>query len=81
MYNKDFIKGLTTNPTLMKKAGIKNYEYFAKSILEVINDKPISFEVFSDDINEMEIQAKKIAKWGENVFVKIPISNTKGNFI
>ena len=70
MYNKDFIKGLTTNPTLMKKAGIKNYEYFAKSILEVINDKPISFEVFSDDINEMEIQAKKIAKWGENVFVK-----------
>lgn len=80
MYNKDFIKGLTTNPTLMKKAGIKNYEYFAKSILEVINDKPISFEVFSDDINEMEIQAKKIAKWGENVFVKIPISNTKGNF-
>ena len=60
MYNKDFIKGLTTNPTLMKKAGIKNYEYFAKSILEVINDKPISFEVFSDDINEMEIQAKKL---------------------
>ena len=78
MYNKSFIKGLTTNPTLMKKAGIKDYEAFAKDILLEVKDKSISFEVFSDDLDEMEKQALKIATWGENVYVKIPITNTKG---
>jgi transaldolase len=77
MYAKPFIKGLTTNPTLMKKAGITDYEAFAKDILGVINDKPISFEVFSDDLDEMKRQALKIASWGENVYVKIPVTNTK----
>jgi transaldolase len=78
MYNKAYIKGLTTNPTLMKKAGIKNYEAFAKEILSEVKDKSISFEVFSDDLDEMEAQALKIAKWGDNVYVKIPVTNTKG---
>jgi transaldolase len=78
MYKKPFIKGLTTNPTLMKKAGIKDYEAFAKDILNDVKDKSISFEVFSDDLDEMEKQALKIATWGENVYVKIPITNTKG---
>lgn len=80
MYSKTFIKGLTTNPTLMKKAGIVDYEAFAKEILETVNDKPISFEVFSDDLEEMEKQALKIATWGENVYVKIPITNTKREY-
>ena len=79
MYNKPFIKGLTTNPTLMKKAGIKDYEAFAKDILHDVKDKSISFEVFSDDLDEMEKQALKIATWGENVYVKIPVTNTKGS--
>ena len=78
MYNKTFIKGLTTNPTLMKQAGIKNYELFCKEILRTITDKPISFEVFSDEFNEMERQALKIREWGENVFVKIPVTNSRG---
>lgn len=78
MYKKSFIKGLTTNPTLMKKAGIKDYEAFAKDILCEVKDKSISFEVFSDEIDEMEKQALKIATWGENVYVKIPVTNTKG---
>ena len=78
MYKKPFIKGLTTNPTLMKKAGIKDYEAFAKDILLEVKDKSISFEVFSDDLDEMEKQALKIATWGENVYVKIPVTNTKG---
>ena len=77
MYNKSFIKGLTTNPTLMKKAGIKDYEAFAKDILSVVTKKPISFEVFSDDIDEMERQALKIATWGNNVYVKIPVTNSQ----
>lgn len=77
MYNKPYIKGLTTNPTLMKKVGIKDYEAFAKDILETVNNKPISFEVFSDDISEMKRQALKIATWGDNVYVKIPITNTR----
>ena len=77
-HNKDpIIKGLTTNPTLMKKAGILNYEEFCKKILKTIK-KPLSFEVFADDINEMQEQAEKISTWGENVYVKIPISNTEG---
>lgn len=71
------IKGMTTNPTLMKKAGIKDYEAFAKDILQSIKDKPISFEVFSDDFPEMHRQALKIAAWQKNVYVKIPITNTR----
>jgi transaldolase len=71
------IKGFTTNPTLMRKAGVADYEKFAKEVLAAITDKPISFEVFSDDFAEMERQSKLIASWGENVFVKIPITNTK----
>ncbi len=78
MYKNPMISGFTTNPTLMKKAGIMHYESFAKYILAVIKDRPISFEVFSDDFSEMEKQAMKIASWGQNVFVKIPITNTKG---
>lgn len=78
MASKDFIKGLTTNPTLMKKAGISNYVKFAKEVLSEIQLKPISFEVFSDEIGEMKSQGEKIASWGENVFVKIPITNTRG---
>jgi transaldolase len=77
MYQKPFIKGLTTNPTLMNKAGIRDYRAFCKDILLSIKDKPISFEVFSDDFEEMERQALEIASWGNNVYVKIPITNTK----
>jgi transaldolase len=77
MYAKPFVKGLTTNPTLMKKAGITDYRAFCKDILTTINDKPLSFEVFSDDFVEMERQALEIASWGNNVYVKIPITNTK----
>tara|TARA_B100000401_G_scaffold432869_1_gene370787 strand:- start:338 stop:1042 length:705 start_codon:yes stop_codon:yes gene_type:complete len=71
------IKGFTTNPTLMRKSGVKNYEKFAKKLIKVIK-KPISFEVFSDELDEMYIQAKKISSWGNNVYVKIPIVNSKG---
>ena len=78
MYNNPLISGFTTNPTLMKIAGVKNYKEFAKDILQSISDRPISFEVFSDDLNEMEDQAMEIASWGSNVNVKIPITNTKG---
>jgi len=78
MYQQPFIKGFTTNPTLMRKAGIKHYESFARDILINIPDRPISFEVFSDDFDEMHYQALKIAQWGENVYVKIPITNTQG---
>jgi len=77
MYEKPFVKGLTTNPTLMKKAGITDYRAFCKEILTSIKDKPLSFEVFSDDFSEMERQSMEIASWGENVYVKIPITNTK----
>ena len=77
MYEKPFVKGLTTNPTLMKKAGIVDYQAFCKDILTSINDKPLSFEVLSDDFSEMERQALEIASWGDNVYVKIPITNTK----
>jgi transaldolase len=77
MNGKAFIKGFTTNPSLMRKTGIKNYETFAKDILSTIKEKPISFEVFSDDFDEMERQAIKIASWADNVYVKIPITNTK----
>lgn len=77
MYGKSYIKGLTTNPTLMKKAGITDYRTFCKDILTHIKDKPLSFEVFSDDFAEMERQAMEIASWGDNVYVKIPVTNTK----
>ncbi len=72
------IRGMTTNPTLMRKAGIQNYEAFAKDILQNVTAKPISFEVFSDEFNEMRRQAVKIAAWQRNVYVKIPITNTRG---
>lgn len=72
------IKGFTTNPTLMRKAGVTDYEAFARDVLRVITDRPISFEVFSDDFDEMEQQARHIASWAENVYVKIPITNSVG---
>lgn len=78
MASKPYIKGLTTNPTLMKKAGVKNYRLFAREVLAEIRTKPISFEVFSDDLAEMKYQALEIASWAENVYVKIPITNSKG---
>lgn len=78
MYSKPYIKGLTTNPTLMAKVGITDYEAFAKDILGAIKDKHVSLEVFSDDLDEMERQAFKISSWGKNVYVKLPITNTKG---
>jgi transaldolase len=77
MYRNPYIKGFTTNPTLMRKAGIANYEAFARDILSVIPDRSISFEVFADDFEEMERQARRISSWGELVSVKIPITNTK----
>ena len=77
MYAKPEIKGLTTNPTLMRKAGISDYEAFSRDILGTVRDKPISLEVFSDDFADMERQAMAIASWGENVYVKIPVTNTK----
>ena len=73
------IKGFTTNPTLMRKAGVDNYEHFAREVLTLVTDKPISFEVFSDDFEEMAEQATKIASWGSNVYVKIPITNCSGD--
>jgi transaldolase len=79
LYKKPFIRGLTTNPTLMRKSGISDYEAFAKSVLEAVKDKPISFEVFSDEFPEMRRQALKITAWQSNVYVKIPITNTRGN--
>tara|TARA_B100001063_G_scaffold182634_1_gene171860 strand:+ start:4742 stop:5455 length:714 start_codon:yes stop_codon:yes gene_type:complete len=75
--SNSFIKGFTTNPSLMKKAGVKDYKEFALKLLSEIKDKPISFEVFSDEIPEMEKQAYEISKWGKNVNVKIPVTNTK----
>jgi transaldolase len=77
MHALPYIKGFTTNPTLMRKAGVSDYRAFAKDILTVIKDRPISFEVFSDEFAEMERQAHEIAGWGENVYVKIPITNTR----
>ena len=78
-YSKNkLIKGFTTNPSLMKSAGIKDYKSFAKEISKKVKNKPISFEVISDDLNEMYNQARKISKWGNNIYVKIPITNSKG---
>jgi transaldolase len=78
MYGKPFVRGFTTNPTLMRKAGITDYRAFAREVLDRIPDRPISFEVFSDDFPEMERQAREIASWGANVNVKIPVTNTQG---
>ncbi len=77
MYAKPYIRGLTTNPSLMRKAGVADYRAFAKEILAEIRDKPLSLEVFSDDFAEMERQAMEIAGWGDNVYVKIPVTNTR----
>jgi transaldolase len=76
-YQEGIVSGFTTNPTLMKKAGITDYETFAKEVLSEIQDLSISFEVFSDDFENMEREARKIASWGNNIHVKIPITNTK----
>ena len=78
MASKPYISGLTTNPTLMRKAGIIDYVAFAKTVIKEIPNKSISFEVFSDSLDEMIIQAEEIASWGQNVFVKIPVTNTLG---
>ena len=77
LYRKPYITGFTTNPTLMRKIGISDYEKFSREVLEHIGNHPISFEVFSDEFDEMERQARKIAAWGKNVYVKIPVTNTR----
>lgn len=77
LYAKPYIQGFTTNPTLMRKAGISDYEAFARDIVKHIPDRPISLEVFADDFTDMERQARKIMTWGDNVYVKIPVTNTK----
>lgn len=77
LYRNPLIQGFTTNPTLMRKAGISDYENFARDILGVIRDRPISLEVFADEFDEMERQARIIASWGPNVYVKIPVTNTR----
>ena len=80
-YSKNrIIKGFTTNPSLMRKAGAKNYELYCKNILKITN-KPISFEVFADNEKEMIDQGLKISSWGKNVFVKVPVVNSKGKFM
>jgi transaldolase len=80
MAKDPLIQGFTTNPTLMRKAGVGDYRTFALNVLAIVPDRPVSFEVFSDDFAEMERQAMEIASWGENVFVKIPVTNTRGIF-
>lgn len=80
MARDPLIQGFTTNPTLMRKGNVGDYRGFARSLLAIVPDRPVSFEVFSDDFEEMEGQAREIASWGENVFVKIPITNTLNEF-
>ena len=77
---KNSVKGFTTNPSLMKKAGAKNYKAYSKKILKICNKKPISFEIISDNSYKIEKEAYEINSWGKNVFVKIPVTNTKGKF-
>src|SRR3954468_3301887 len=77
---KPYIKGFTTNPTLMRKAGIEDYEAFARKLIAAVPDRPLSFEVFADDIEGMIAQGQAIASWGENVNVKIPVTTTTGTF-
>jgi transaldolase len=78
MYAAGYVSGFTTNPTLMKKAGVPDYEEFALGITKEIKDLPLSFEVFSDDFADMEAEARKISSWGDNVYIKIPVTNTRG---
>jgi transaldolase len=78
MYSRPWVRGFTTNPTLMRKAGVRNYEAFARSLLRAIPDRPVSLEVFADDEEEMEMQALTVAIWGANVNVKIPVTNRAG---
>jgi transaldolase len=78
MYANPYVKGFTTNPTLMRKAGVADYRAFAQDVLAAIPDRPISFEVFADDLPTMERQAREIASWGQHVYVKIPVTNTSG---
>ena len=78
---KKIVKGFTTNPTLMRKAGAKNYELYSKEILKVCEKKPVSFEVFADDYKNIIEQALKIRSWGKNIYVKIPVENSKGIFM
>jgi transaldolase len=80
MYKNPLIKGFTTNPTLMRKAGITDYEGFARKLLEQVTDRPVSFEVFADDFPAMITQGRKIASWGKNVNVKVPVMTTRGEF-
>jgi transaldolase len=80
LYANPLIKGFTTNPTLMRKAGITDYAEFARDVLRAVPDRPVSFEVFADEFDQMELQAREIASWGRNVNVKIPVTNTKGVF-
>jgi transaldolase len=80
MAARPLIRGFTTNPTLMRKAGVVDYKAFAAEVLKIVPDRPVSFEVFADDFGEMEAQALEIASWGRNVNVKIPVTNTKGEF-
>lgn len=78
MHARPYISGFTTNPTLMRKAGLSDYEAFAREVLAHVKQRPISFEVFSDEFDEMERQAESIAAWGPNVYVKIPVTNSRG---
>jgi transaldolase len=80
MARNPLIKGFTTNPTLMRKANVNDYRTFALDVLKIVPSRPVSFEVFSDDFHKMERQAHEIASWGKNVFVKIPVTDTAGNF-
>lgn len=79
LYAKPYIQGITTNPTLMNKAGITDYEAFARDVLKTVTNKPLSLEVFTDEFDDMRRQALKIAKWGDNVYVKIPVTNSRGD--
>ena len=79
MAENPLIKGFTTNPTLMRKAGVADYKAFALDVLKIVAGKPVSFEVFADEFDEMEAQALEIASWGDNVNVKIPVTNTRGD--
>ena len=78
---KKIVKGFTTNPSLMRKAGAKDYKSYSKKILKICNNKPVSLEVFADNYKEMKIQAMKINTWGKNVYVKVPVANSKGKFM
>lgn len=76
-HEEGLVQGFTTNPTLMRKSGVDDYERFCRRVLEKITEPPISFEVFADDFPTMEAQARRISSWGENVYVKIPVTNTE----